>query len=399
MRFSLDTQLSSAQAVGARAGVASARSALPGSQLAALLQRVEEAARAGLLPHLDAARDPEQGQAMVARGLAWRHRGARSADRVVLVGEPGACAAAALLARAAGAADMLIVDQPAAELVQAAQVGAKRPRMVVLEGPPWVGELARRVGEGVATWTVFREAGVRPGAEPDLPEGAEVVVAPGAADARFGAVGPAALALAGWARLDGTDLAQALAGICLACTGAGQRSNPALRLALLAHELARGPGLTLPVLLTASPRLADWASWAARAWSAFSARPVPETGGYRARGSTPLVVAAGDEALIQRLIAGPRDHWVLALDRQAEASDALGLLARDLVETHVRQLVRDGRPVVRLDLRDDGPLAQAELAFLWTHAALLAAALDPVDPLTMDAADDWRALLAGHRAG
>ena len=61
--------------------------------------------------------------------------------------------------------------------------------------------------------------------------------------------------------------------------------------------------------------------------------------------------------------------------------------------------MRDGRPVVRLLLGDTEAPDLAALSWLWLQAAVMAAALDPIDPLTMDAADDWRNLVDDLAAG
>ncbi|MCK6504776.1 hypothetical protein L6R53_15450 [Myxococcota bacterium] len=387
MRLTLDTQLAAPQIVGARAGVAPARSGWSGARLADVVERVRQAADAGVLPHLPLAADARRIQALAARGQASRRKGGKGADRLVIVGEPGAARAVALVGAVRDPGALAVVDQPDASLVDAALAGARAPRLVVLEGPAWVAELAAHLAPRARGVTVFREPG-EAGAAP----GDDAWEEAGAADPRFGVTGAAGLWVAGFAGVEGTELAAALGPAAEELLRVGPRQNPALRLAVLARELTDLHGLHTPVLLGAQRRLTDWAAWAGRAWAALSARSVPVEGGYQARGAAAVVVPAGDEALVQRLIDGPRDHWTLRIERSPLADDPLDTLARSMLDAHTTQLVRDGRPVVRLHLPGDGPLDLAVAALFWSQAALFAAALDPVDPLTMDAADAWRRL-------
>jgi len=418
MAVTLDTELASPQAVGPRSGVPERRLQARSHQLTELQQRLDEATTAGLLPHVALARDPAAVQAAVARGEAWRHRGAASADRVIVVGEPGAVAAARVLACAgdtAGStagntagtpggntAELVFIDQPDTRQVQAALAGARRPRLVVLAGPQWVRTLAEALRPQVRTATVFADEAEHPllalASEP-----AEAVVAPGAADARFGVVGPAALALAGFARLPGAPLAAALSTMEARCHASGVRGNPALRLGALAAELGQGHGLFTPTLVVGGTRMQTWAAWASRAWAALSSRAIPAGDGaapsYLARGACPLVLLAGDEALVQRVIAGPRDLWLAGICLSTDGGAAPDAALATLVDAHLRHAVRDGRPVVRLLLGDTEAPDLAALSWLWLQAAVMAAALDPIDPLTMDAADDWRNLVDDLAAG
>lgn len=387
LRLNLDTQLAAPQVVGARAGAGASRGGGSSARLADLVARVQQAADAGLLPHLPLAADAARVQALVARGQAWRRQGSRGADRLVIVGEPGAARAAALLGAAQDPAAVAIVDQPDPALVQAAFVGARHPRLLVLAGPAWIGELATHLAPRARGMVVVHEPEEPPGLPAD-----EVWPQAGAADPRFGVTGAAGLVVAGFAGGDGAALALALGQAVEGLARVGVRQNPALRLAVLARELSDQHGLHTPVLLSARQRLGAWSAWASGAWAALSARSVPTVGGYQAHGAAALALPAGDEALIQRLVAGPRDHWTLRIDRAPAADDPLDGLARGLLDAHTTQLVRDGRPVVRLDLQGDGPLDLAVAALFWSQAALFAAALDPVDPLTMDAADAWRRL-------
>lgn len=387
MRFSLDTQLSTPQAVGAHAGAGGPSGGWSGARMTDLVQRVEQAAAAGLLPHLALAADPARVQDLVARGQAWRRRGSKGADRLVVVGEPGAAMAVCLLGVVQDPAAVVWVDQPDRRRVAAALAGARHARLLVLEGPAWVAELAAAMAPGARGVTVVREPGEGGALAAD-----EVWEEAGASDLRFGPTGAAGLAVAGFAGVEGLAMAAVLEDTVHALTRVGTRQNPALRLAMMARALTDQHGLHTPVLLSAHTRLLAWAGWASHAWAALSARSVPATSGYHARGAAPLVLPAGDEALIQRLIAGPRDHWTLRMDRALAADEPLDALAGRLLDAHMTQLVRDGRPVARLHLSGDGPVDLAAASLLWSQAALYAAALDPVDPLTMDAADAWRRL-------
>jgi len=390
VRISLDLDSTTPAVVGARAGVPPHRlQALTGA-LADLLARLSDAEGSGLLPHLTLARQPGGMARWVAHGAAWSAPGRKRNDRLVLVGEPGAVDAARLLAPPGTGRALAVVDRPDPRQVAAAFDGAKRPRVIALLGPRWIGELTGLLAERAAAVTVFD--GEAEGAV--LPDAEQVTVA-GAADPRFGFLSPASLSVAGFGGVSPDALVAAAGAGLAACTDPAVRHNPAARLGALAAHLAVIEGLPVPLLLSPDASLDRFAAWASGAWAAITCRLVPVPSGQAPRGAAPLVARLGDEAMIQRSLAGSRDLWAVSL--RASGDDGHGPVAAlrgRLADAQRRQLVEDGRPVARLSVSGGGPPARLALALVWVQAALIAAALDPVDPLSMDAADDWRDRIA-----
>ena len=394
MRFRLDTRLSEASSIGARAGFVLDEGSALAQRLMGRLQELQTATDEGLLPALRLAADGAAVRGAIETGAGWRGSGRGAADRLVLVGEPGAVAAAALLARSLGVADLAWVDQPDLRLLHAALSGARRPRLLALAGPRWVAEAARASGLERARIIVALDQD-----EPGLDWG-QPWVAPGASDARLGAVGPAGLAVLGWAggaseALIG-GMSEALVEALDVVRGAASRANPSLRLALLARGLEAADPASAPALVAATPALRRWASWAASTWLAVRSRSAPRGAAVELMGATPLVCAAGDEAAVQRLCEGARGPWSLLLGIEGLPADALAAEALALLNAQASLLSDHGRPAVRVLLRDDAPATLAQLCVWWGVGCLLAASLDAVDPLTMDAADRLRQDLSRH---
>ncbi len=363
--------------------------------LAELHGRLAQAESAGLVPHLGAARRPDHVATWMAHGARWRRGGAASTDRLVLLGEPGAVAALRVLHAGGPDAPVAVVDRPDPDQLAAALAGAKRPRLLVLPGPPWVMPVAHALRDRVKAVTFLAgDALALADLPPDLSAWprAESIDEPGCSDPRFAAVLAGALCLAGFARLEPQPLQAALTDMAAACDRRGIHDNPGFRLGAVAARFAAVHALTLPALLVPRAALDPWASWASRCWAAFSCRAVPVAGGVTPRGGAGLVVRSGDEGMVQRLVEGPRDLWALLLE--VEGDRPLDRVGRAVLQAHHQQLVGDGRPVVRLGLRDTSAATRLALSLLWMHAALVAAALEPVDPLTMDAADAWRERVA-----
>jgi hypothetical protein len=338
---------------------------------------------------------------------------AKETDCIVVLGEPAAVAAVRVLEgmpaqapaskgrrRAAGAGTrpgFAALDAPDPVALAAAFDGARAPLLVVLDGPPWVRALAEVASVRAASAFVVGE----PGADEWTLPGAARAAAPGATDPRFGAMGGAALAVAA-AR--GVPVEAALDGLrrmAQRCAQPGMFDNPAYLLASLVDAAAEERGLTQIALLLPSPRMADWGGWARGAWTAVVSKTRVRDSVRDYHGTTPMIVQAGDEAMVQRLIDGPRNVLTLALWADevgapvAEGAAATWELARGLMGAHVKQLVTSGRPVVRIGFGAVDASHLLELAMMWVHAAVASAARAELDPLAMPAADRWREILQG----
>ncbi len=354
-------------------------------------EELEDAHRAGLVPHTLQARD--RGAAAAARAVA-----ARWPDGLLVIGEPGAIAAARLLAEGtpaeASGRRVWFADGPDAPTLSA--LADRRPHLVLLDGPDWVRQLGVSLHAVTSGATVFSGDGTER-------DGWTLPAAPridgiGASDARFGVLGAASLALTAAVGGDVDAVMEAAERMADRCAAAALFDNPALNLAAVSWALALDHRLFEPVFSVDGPRLEAWAAVVARAWGAItSGTPGSAANGdlRRAGGFFPRVTRAGDEAQMARLLDGPSDAWVISVTAEppptAEPTPGAELRAR-LDQAQHRLLIQGGVPALRLRLgRDDAPtLAGATLLFL--HAATALAVLRDVDPLAIPAADRLREL-------
>lgn len=387
MRFSLDTKATTPERIGARDGVPAARLQALARPLFDLQARLDEATAHGLLPHL--ALTADQVSDWMGQGAAWREGGRRAVDRVLVLGEPGAVAAALALLPADASSRVAGIDRPELAAVDLALAGARRPRLLVLHGPAWVLPFAATLAPRFSALTLLSEEPLEPAASAALPE-ADCRVAPGSCDPRFGVLGAASFLLAGFAGLDPQPLRAALDERRLASRLQTLKDNPGHRLGALAALLAHA-GFAAPVLVVGAPGLDAWARWAAGAWTAIKSRAVPVPGGVAARGGLCPRVRLGDEAAMQGLLEGPRGGFVLVLEQRGEGPEARW--AQALSATLRAQVARQQLPLVAVLVDDPSPATRLALSDFWLQAALVAAALDPVDPLTMNGADAFRELL------
>lgn len=388
MRFRLDTRLSEGSTIGARGGLVLDEGSALGQRLVGRLQEIRQALDEGVLPALRLATDRGQARAAMELGSSWRGGGRSAPDRLIVVGEAGAVAAATLLARALPGTALAMVDRPDRASVVAALAGARRPSVLALAGPRWVQTAVKAMQVDPARVLIA------------LDEPAEVSswgrpwVAPGAADGRFGSFGPAGLGLLGWAAAGDPDLlaatVEALIEVGEAVSGVASRSNPAVRLALVARGMEAADASCAPALVASTANLQAWASWAASSWMALRSRSAPRGTAFEPLGGTPLVCAAGDEAAIQRLCEGVRGPWGVLLGIQGPPADDLAAERQALLDAQGRVLSNHGRAAVSVQVRDDAAPALAQLSVWWSVGCLLATAVDAADPLTMDAADRLR---------
>ena len=379
--------------IGDHHGISRDQLRLSGARLQAILPPLQAAAEAGMLPHLQLP-TPHDVQAVVD---------ALQGRPIVLLGEPAAASGAAALAWAAGGAGHLtVVDAPDAALLAAVPGGLSEAALVVLDGPPWVREIAAALARQVAVVLVF--AGDGTGDEPWAPAGAAVWASPGSADARFSGVGLAAFALlAATAPQDAEAALAAAQDTATRCRHAeAALEEPTLLLAAALLGLEQVRDVRAPCWLVSSGRLLPWARWLGGAWSALSSREDVSGGGLAVRrGALGTAILQGDEAALQALLEGTAERVVLIpggvlpdSEGVLTATPTLARLGLALQEAHQRQLVGAGRPVVVVRGRWLGAARLAALSVAWLHAAVAVAACRGGDPLTMDAADGWRLLLA-----
>lgn len=381
LRLNLDYALTLANAVGVWGGVDQ-------RQLRAQIPKMN-AVHAALLaagdqgwPHTRAlSGDP------LERAGAWAEARRSAGDRVVVLGEPGAVAAARVLASGL-AAQPRWVDAPDA-LEDALADGPAH--LLVLDGPPWVRWLAASSAGRCSGLTVA-------GDEPTPLDGAELL--PGPADARFGVLGPAALALALLGGADGQGVLDEARSVARRCAHPALFENPAYLWAAL-MVAGRESGLERLAFLLPTARLEPWAAWAARAWVSLTSRADTRSG-VRVHGGVGAITARlGDEALIQHILAGPRDllGCAVVVDDGGGASALAGerwALSRALLTAQVQQMSRVGRPVIQIRLPSLKPGMIAGLSVLVLHAALAVAIASDLDPLAAPAAAAWRALASGE---
>ena len=385
LRLNLDYALVLASRIGVLAGVEE-------RQLRAQLPKIN-AAHASLVaagdegwPHLRSLTEPP-----LESVHAWVEARRTAGERVVVVGEPGALAAArALMSSGEASHPVLWVDGfDAVDPLAGAEKGGAPLHVLALDGPGWVATVVRDLMPFAAGLTVAGEReshGFGP---------CERLVGP--ADARFGVFGPAALALAA---LAGVNIEGALAdGLETArrCSAPGLYNNPAYLWAALLHA-GRERGIERIQLLVPSARLLPWADWAARAWMSLTSR-AETRGGVRVHvGLGATVARLGDEAMLQHVVDGPRDVMIVALNvEQGGALDPAAQrrwsLGRELMAAAVQQLSREGRPVLQIRAPSLGAPTTAALAAMTLHTALTLAFIQDIDPLATPAVALWRALV------
>lgn len=343
--------------------------------LAAMSALAEQGAPLGRAP----------GEELLAQVDRWVEARRAEGGPIVVLGEPGAVAAARVLSSLSPEPGRLRwldgVDALGAETLAGAH-------LVVLDGPPWVRWLAQELAGAASgiTWV---------GAEA-APSGAELL--PGPADARFGVLGPFALAAAA---LCGAALAPIVDEISRArtrCAAPALFENPALLFAAVLVA-ARDHGVERLAFLLPTGRLEPWAAWATRAWPGITTRSESRAGVRVPSGVPCLAVRLGDEALIQHLIGGPHDLLGCAVLLDDDGSRDLEgrrrwALGRALQNAQFMQLCRDGRPVVQLRLPTLDPGLVAGLSVVCLQAATAVALASDLDPLSAPAAQLWRTLAA-----
>ncbi len=386
----LDTSWVWESALGAGRGVDRARFGSLASRVAAGHEELIEAASAGWLPHVSDLGDARAPRRAADRARRW----ARSAEELVVLAEPGVADMLRCWTALVDAPPVRFVAGPDPAGLRRALAGGGR-MLVVFDGPPWVRALAERLvadPEGPERAVVFAGDGT-----PDdgwKPRGARRIASPGCADGRFGAFGDGALAVAAFAGVDVAELVGGARAAAGACAAPALHGNPAWRLAAVAHLLGlRGGG---PVLLAPAGGFSGaLARHAARLWSALLVRRREGEGLRLDAPRAPAVLVAGDEGATNALAEDGDDAWLLVLPTPpAGAGDRWNArgIERALLDAHVEQALRSGRPVVRLRPTAPGALGAGAAAWMLTQAAVAAAVLAGVDPTALPAADELRVL-------
>jgi hypothetical protein len=396
MRIDVDWTALDAATVGARDGVRRGDLTALSARVAGLHDDVAAAAAAGSLPHLDAARD-ENVTRWLETGSSWGH-GRGKVTRLLVIGEPAAVGAVAVLAGPSAPGVSLVAGLDP-EAIGAALLLPGKARLIVLDGPTWVRELAHTLAPRCSAVTVFRGDGLS-GPGLTLP-GCESWDVRGAADPRFGVVGAAAMALLGFSGRSAAGLQDALTGGRERNMVRAMLQNPAYRLAASLSVLEQRRGRQGVHLLLDTGGLLPWAAWASGAWAAIASKRVADaSGATRLRGGVVTHGLFADEAAIQRLAEGPASALVVTVEVGRAAVDSellpganLAQQGQQLVNQQVAWLGRRHQPAVRLRLPELNAAGLAELSVLWLQAALVSTALDEGDPLRMDGADQWRGWL------
>jgi hypothetical protein len=381
MELHLDTSAALASRVG-RAGLGARALAAWGPAVGRAHGEWLEAVAAGLVPGFGPA------------GALPPLTVASGARRIAVLGDSGAVEAACCLAD-----DGAVLQIGGAGLGgwPAFAAGRGRPGLVVLDGPAWVRGVGRALAPACARVELWRGDGAEPRpAEP----GWGLVDADGAADLRFSAWSPLALALAARAGADAAALEGARGAVAALLRSPAWRSNPAMSLAAAALALAQESGRSRWVFVGATDGAHAVASVLARAWTAIGARRAESDGPAGPPWASAAAVEPGDEGAWAGVCAPDGDAVVLVFGPESSAGDGVALgalgsaaaLRRGLLQADCALLAAEGVPVLRLHTGEDGPAGRMAAAMAVGTAALLAAAARGLDPLALPAADALRVL-------
>ncbi|MEC7948536.1 MAG: hypothetical protein VX265_13310 [Myxococcota bacterium] len=334
----------------------------------AAVREIDEAVEAGLVPHLLHARDTRLGSAVGKLVRTWR-----PAERLVLLGDAGAVAGAAVLGVPDGT---VLLSDPAAAM----EADVRGAGLIVLGSAPWVVACRRMLGDMAAQ--VWQVDGDGTASTSPRRKGQRRIQVAGGADVRFVTCSPIALALAvlGGAEPDG--LVRMLHSVGDALCSRARAENPALAIAALATGLLEVHGRGAPALLVPAGLL-ETARHGARIWQAFTTRPRPAPPGWRAPAGVPIAVSRGDEAAAAPLLHGPGDLWVV------QVTGGCGTAGR-LDDAWKRALMDAGTPTVQVGGASATPEKRLALLGVLTHAALLTALQLQLEPLALPGADRLR---------
>ncbi|MDP2311514.1 MAG: hypothetical protein Q8P41_01300 [Pseudomonadota bacterium] len=367
------------------AGGISRRRLLAGlGRLREVHEAVRKGADAGRWPHLQL---PDDAQLAEVRRIAGELRG--RASRLAVVGQPGAIAALRAVTEALGVESPRWVTSP--DGVVLAALDSPDVAWLVLEGPMWADQVAEwAVGQG-------RAVAVAGAGSHEAPPDGWWITDPVAGDGRFGGLGIAAALCAAWAGVDIEAVHLGARDMATACERPALFENPAYTMALTSINIERDLALSVPTHLVSTGRLEAFAGWLVRMQGAVLADSVPVEGVMRHTGAAGVAGVVGDEELLQVLLLGPRDKYIVLWDG---TDGAVGLGADEAVaQVRAVQALLDRENIPHLRVRLPGVDARSLGAamFLATHAAVAASVFLDVDPLGLDAVNAWYAALERAR--
>jgi hypothetical protein len=396
LRISMDMSTALTRVVGSGSGFARSDLRSQFARFKDIHLDLEAAIEGETLPHVQAWTDSAAHERAQERATVWQ----RAAERIVVIGTPDAVASVRVLAQLAVPGtgrnqNIRWVSAPDPSVVQAAFHPRDGNWLVLLDGPGWV----RRLAEGVRDRAVGATVFVGDGTPEDswTLDDSDRVVAPGAADPRFGVMGAAALSLMVAAGIGTGAVLPGVVRALAACRRTGLFDNPAYRLGALLHAAFETKDLEDIVCILSTPQLGRWADWMCNSWSAVTSSVVEREGMQRRIGIRPQIVDMANECAMERWVTGPNRHLTFAFwvddpgrDLKIGESDTSWLMARDLMDRQIAQLVKAGRPVVNVRVPELAPDTVGELCVVFLHAVLALMAGHGKDPLTMSAADAFR---------
>ncbi len=229
---------------------------------------------------------------------------------------------------------------------------------------------------------------------------------------RFSVLSPVGLVPAAAAGIDPAALLAGARQAAPRCLDSPLGDNPAALLAAAAYLADVREGRNVHVFMTYSDRLAPVGAWFRQIWAESLGKP--RTGGPPA-GPTPLDArgATDQHSLLQLLVQGPPDKFVIFLDvrsRREVTVPALfedlpsfgylaGLSLATLIDAERRgtamSLARAGTPSITLTVDDASPASMGALLFLLEVATAIAGALYGVNPYDQPGVEQGKKLAYG----
>ncbi|MBW2260338.1 MAG: glucose-6-phosphate isomerase [Deltaproteobacteria bacterium] len=229
---------------------------------------------------------------------------------------------------------------------------------------------------------------------------------------RFSVLSPVGLVPTAAAGLDPAALIAGARRVAAACLDAPLADNPAALLAAIAHLADVREGRNVHVFMTYSDRLAPVGAWFRQIWAESLGKP--RAGGPPA-GPTPLDArgATDQHSLLQLLVQGPPDKFVVFLDVRSRREVTVPALFEDLpsfgylaglplatlIDAERRgtamSLARAGTPSITLTVDDTSPASMGALFFLLEVATAIAGSLYGVNPYDQPGVEQGKKLACG----
>lgn len=229
---------------------------------------------------------------------------------------------------------------------------------------------------------------------------------------RFSVLSAVGLVPAAAAGLDPVALIQGAAGAHRACTRQALRENPAALLACITYLMDTRLDRHVHVIMAYSDRLARVGAWFRQLWAESLGKPSQNEA---AVGPTPLDArgATDQHSLLQLLMQGPPDKFLIFLDVQQRATRPIPELFEDLgsfgylgghdlgqlIAAQKRgteaSLARAGTPSVTLTLEDGCASSVAALLQVLMMTTAIAGALYDIDPYNQPGVEESKRLTCG----